>query len=102
MIHSHYAEIVHTSVMACDVEIFISSWNGLKVSLNLSSKVLPVHSSSLYPVTLTLIYPSTFLCYGVLNFGGHHEALDGIASFEMHLYPIFTANVLKALTKPLV
>ena len=37
---------------------------------------------------------------GILIFGGLQEVLEGIASFEVYLYPMFTANVFKALTKP--
>ena len=53
-----------------------------------------------YPVILIPLYHFTFLCDGILIFGGLQEVLDGIASFEIYLYPIFTSNVLKALTKP--
>ena len=31
---------------------------------------------------------------------GHQEDLDGIASFELYLYPMFTANILKPFIKP--
>ena len=30
--------------------------------------------------------------------GSHQEAFDGIASFEMHLYPMFSAYIFQALT----
>ena len=54
-----------------------------------------------YPVTPchTYIYFSTFLYESVLIFGGHQEAHDGIGSFEIYLYPMFIAVILKIFTK---
>ena len=50
---------------------------------------------TLNPVTLDSIYHSTFLCDGVLIFCSNLEVLNGAASFEMYLYPMFTGNVFK-------
>ena len=60
---------------------------------------IQVLSKVLFPVTPVTIYQFTFLCDGVLIFGGHQEVLDGDASFEMTFYPMFTANVLRTLTE---
>ena len=56
--------------------------------------------TTLNPITLTSTYHSNILCDTVLILEGHQEVLDGIASFEVYLYPIFVENVFKALTKP--
>ena len=46
-------------------------------------------------------YISFYLpCDVVLIFVGHQEVLDGFASFEVYLYPMFTSNVLQVLTRP--
>ena len=56
----------------------------------------------LHPVTLVSIDDSTFLLYRFFIFGSHQEVFDGSTSFKVHLYPIFAANLLYALTQPTV
>ena len=71
-------------------------------SLNHSLTVLavsPVYSSSHFTLVHLFLYISTFWFDGVLIFGSYQEFLDGIASFEIYLYSMFTADILKVLTK---
>ena len=57
---------------------------------------------TLHPVTLISIDDSTFLLYRIFILGSHQEVFDSGASFKVHLYPIFAANLLNALTKPTI
>ena len=97
---SHCAEIIHTSMMACDVGMFSKRERGFKVFFKPFSKsscrFTNILIITLHHVTLTSIYLSTFLCDGVLTFGSPQGILDWIASFEVYLYPMSVANVIKA------
>ena len=99
----HYTEIVHTCVMACDVRMFINRRRGSKVFFKSFSKSSNRFTNILlitvYHVTLIPRYHSTFLINCVFILGDHQGFFDDIASFEMYLFPMFTANVLKVFTE---
>ena len=101
---THSGKIVHTSMMACGFWMFINRGRGLKVFFKLypkSSCRLPnILLITLYPVTLILIYYFFFLYDYILIFVGHKGGFDGIATFEVYMYPMFTADDLKELTRP--
>ena len=79
------------------------SWIGdgtFMCSLNLSAKVLPdssMYSSSVCPATLKPMDHSTLLQDGISVFWAYQEVLDGITSFEVHINPMLSTNVLTAL-----
>ena len=56
----------------------------------------------LHPVTLISVDDPTFFLNGILIFWGHQEVFDCVASLEVNLHPIFTANFLHDLTDPLI
>ena len=74
-------------------------------SLNLSAKVLPdspIYSSSQSTLLhLNLQITSTILQDVIFVLGVHKEVLAGIASFEIHFNPMFSADVFVALTHAL-
>ena len=77
----------------------------LMCSLNLSANVLPEFPNVLlltvHPATLVPVDHTTFLQDGVPIFGVYQEVPDGIASFEIHFNPMFSADVLAAFTQAL-
>ena len=89
-------------MMASDVGMCINCGRGFRAFFEpfsrRSCRLTNILLITLYPVTLLPIYHSTFLCNGALIFGHHQEVIDGVASFVVYLYPIFTPNVLKSLT----
>ena len=42
-------------------------------------------------IALVSIYDSTLAVNGIIVLGSHREVFDGLSSFEMYMYPIFTA-----------
>ena len=74
-------------------------------SLNLSAKVLPdspnVFFFTVYPVTLESVDHSILLQDCISIFGVYQEVLDCTATFEIHLHPMFSADVLAAFTHAL-
>ena len=58
--------------------------------------LLGTHSFN--PITLTSVDYSIFICVIIPVLGGNLEIPDGKASFELYLYPMFAADILKAIT----
>ena len=80
-------------------------WEGaFWCSLNLSPNVLedyPMHSSSHFTLSHFIsVYDSTFPKDEIFTLGSHQEAFDGLASSEVHLFPMFVAYFLQTLTQP--
>ena len=55
---------------------------------------------TLHPAAFVSIDDTTLLCDGIIIFGNHQEAFDGIASFKMYLYSMFSAHILRLLLSP--
>ena len=89
---SYSAEIIRTSMRACDFTMLINWGRRLEVLFEPFCKSSCRFLNSL-PHTF---YASTFLVDGVIMFEGQQEIPDGVASIEMYLHPMFTANVLNS------
>ena len=94
-----YGEVIHTDVMTRDVAMGIYGGRGPKVFLEPFPKgpcrlpyalLITIQFATLIPVDYL-----TFLC-DVLTIGGHHEVLDGVASFKMDLASHLTTNIFVA------
>ena len=57
---------------------------------------------TLHPVTFVPVDDSTLFYDRIFVLGGHQEAFDGIASFEIYLHSIFLACSLEAFTQPFI
>ena len=99
----HNAEVLDGGIMTCDVLMVIYWGGGLQMflkPLTKSSGLLPyVFIITVHPFAFESVNDATFHCDVIFIFGGHQEAFDGIASSVVHLYPMFTAYVLHALTQ---
>ena len=88
--------------MTSDVKMVIYCGGAFRCSLNLSPNVLddfPVYSlSHLHPIAFVSVDDTTLLCNGTLIFGSHQKGFDGITSFTIHLYPMFSEYIFQDFT----
>ena len=102
----HYVEIFNGDTVTSGVKMVIYRGVCLETFLEPLSKCSWGLSSilfiALHPVTLVSVDDSTFLLDAILVLRSHQEVLDSVASFKIHLYPMFPACVLEAFTDSFV
>ena len=98
----HNTEIFNGGTMTCDVVMVIYWGGGLQVfpePLSKCSWWLPyIFIITVHPVAFKSLDYATLLCDRVFVFGSHQDAFDGVSSFMMYLYPMFSANIFQAFT----
>ena len=100
----HYTKVFNGGTMTSDVKMVIN-WGG---SLQMFPEPFTKCSWWLPCILLITLHPIAFVCVdyatllfdGVFISGSHQEAFDGITSFTIHLYPMSSAYISQALTKP--
>ena len=102
---SHNTEVVSGGVMTSDVKVVTYWGGGLQVfpkSLSKHSWWLPyIFIITLHPFAFVCVDDATLLCDGILIFRSHQEAFDGITSFTIYLYPMFSAYLFRLSFSPL-
>ena len=99
-------QTVHTDAMPQGITMFID-WEGVPEVFLKPVPKGPSQFPNVFPPTTYLgalkpiDYP-IFLGNDILILGGHQKVMDGVVSFEMHLYPHFVVTFLKLLLSPLV
>ena len=95
-------EVVNGNIVTSDVAEVIYGRGGFQMFLEPFTKhswgLSNIFLITIHPVTLVSVDDSTLLLDWIFVFWSHQEVLDCGASFEVHLYPKLSANVLDALT----
>ena len=96
----YYTKLVQRHLMTSDVVMVMDQWWSLHVlsePLCKSPARFPyVFLFTVYPDTPDPVDHSTLLQDGVSIFGVY-QVLDGVSSFEIHINPMFSANIFAAL-----
>ena len=99
-------EVVNGNIATSDVTVVIYGRGGFQMFLEPFTKsawgLSNIFLITIHPVTLVSVDDSTLLLDWIFVFGSHQKVLDCGASFEEHLYPKLSANVLDALTQSTV
>ena len=66
-----------------------------------SARFLNIFFITVHPATPEPVDHSILMQDGISIFGAYQEVLDGVASFEKHFYPMFSADIFAALTHAL-
>ena len=101
----HSAEVVNCGTMTSDGRMVIYWGGGLQMfpePFSKSSWWLPcIFIITVHPVALISVDDATLLCDGIFIFRSHQEDFDGITSFAIYPYPMFSAYILYVFTQPL-
>ena len=92
---AHYTEGINGGTMTSDVKL-VTYWEG-----GLQVFTEPHDSPIYFIITLVSVDDAMFLCDGILIFGSYQEVFNGITSFTIYLYLIFSAYIFRLSLSPL-